>query len=132
MQIEFWKDKNEQIIDPKLYSDTAEELAKKISNVDRKVNKTTQIRKFYDEVLRLNIEAKTDTDDKKWNTLESLVNMLVAKAAYAQGRKLVSDGFVSFMRDSVKQIQDKNDLNIFANFFEAFMGFYKLYRPEQS
>lgn len=59
----------------------------------------------------------------------ALVHMLVAKAAYAEGRKLVSNEFVGFIRYSVEQIGTQKDLEVFVNFFEAFMGFYRLHGP---
>lgn len=58
-----------------------------------------------------------------------MVHMLTAKAAYAQGRELISQSFMDFIRDSVDQIEDRKDLNLFSNFFEAFMGFYRLHGP---
>jgi CRISPR-associated protein Csm2 len=56
--------------------------------------------------------------------------MLVAKAAYAQGRELVSPSFVSLLKSGVSQVETRRDLTIFANFFESFMGFYKLHGPK--
>ena len=61
----------------------------------------------------------------EWENIEPLVHMLVAKAAYAQGRKLVSDTFVQFIRSSVHQVKGPKELGVFASLFEAFMGFYR-------
>jgi CRISPR-associated protein Csm2 len=57
------------------------------------------------------------------------VHMLVAKTAYAQGRKLVTQSFVDLIKSGITQIEEKEDLQVFANFLEAFIGFYKVYRP---
>lgn len=130
MEITFWKDKGSEKIDPTLYSIHAETLAKRMADDNtrkRKVNKRTQIRKFYDEVVRL--DSITTHDAKQWDNVAPLVHMLVAKAAYANGRELVSDGFVTFIRNSIDQIKAPRDLTIFATFFEAFMGFYRLHGP---
>ncbi len=131
MEITFWKDKESEKIDPTLYSIHAETLAKKMAddnrNSRRKVNKRTQIRKFYDEVVRLDSITAHDAD--QWDNVAPLVHMLVAKAAYANGRDLVSDGFARFIRNSIDQMQDAKDLTVFATFFEAFMGFYRLHGP---
>lgn len=54
--------------------------------------------------------------------------MLIAKVAYAQGRKKVSQEFVDLMKNCINQITKDKDLDVFANFFEAFMGFYRQYR----
>jgi CRISPR-associated protein Csm2 len=87
-------------------------------------NKRTQIRKFYDEVVRLNAAAKANPED--WDTILPFINMLIAKAAYANGRnKLVTDEFVRMLKDCITQVQKPADLDVFASFFESFMGFYR-------
>lgn len=50
--------------------------------------------------------------------------MLNAKAAYAKGRGLISDSFRDFISNSLKQINDKDDFEVFKGLFEAFMGYY--------
>jgi CRISPR-associated protein Csm2 len=129
-EIKLWKDEKEKIVNPALFSDQAESLAKKIAqdhenSKGKKANKRTQLRKFYDEVLRLEMEARR----QKWETVLPLLHMIIAKAAYARGRDLVSDDFVHFIRSSIKQVKRHEDLEIFSNFFEAFMGFYRMYGP---
>jgi len=146
-KIEFWEDRDKGIVHIKLLSDKAEEFALLIAkDMSRKTNKRTQIRKFYDEVAHLNMEAvksdkkpdgpdkkldgpdkESDGPDKEWNAILVLVNMLVAKAAYARGRDLVSDNFLAFIKNSVAGITERKDLKLFASFFEAFMGFYRLH-----
>lgn len=128
MNIKFWVDKSKKIVNHLIFSQDAEKLSQQLAGKGSK-NKRTQIRRFYDEVLRLDQDAKTLAEDKLPSILARL-HLLIAKAAYAQGRDLVSDDFVSFIRNAVGQINDKEDLAVFANFFEAFMGFYKLYRPK--
>lgn len=130
-EIIFWKDKENGKVDPTLFSNTAEKLAKELAEDCRasksRENKRTQIRKFYDEVVRLNMEAKARPQE--WDSILPLVHMLPAKVAYAKGRRLVSDNFLNFIRSSIKQISGKKDLELFANFFEAFIGFYRMHGP---
>ena len=130
--IKLWKDKDKEIIDPELFSKKAEELAKILANENRterkNPNKASQIRKFYDEVLKLETQARTKSIKKE--QILPLVHMLIAKAAYAKGRDLVSDTFLNFIKDSVNQIKDTKDLKVFVNFFEALMGFYKQHGPK--
>ncbi len=97
-----------------------------------KCNKRTQIRKFYDEVQRLNALAKSknNRDESQWNNILPILHMMTAKAAYAQERELVSNSFTEFVKKSVAQVKRPKDLEIFSNFFEAFMGFYRLYEQE--
>jgi len=78
-------------------------------------------------VVRLSILGKTRP--KEWDNILPLVHMLTAKAAYAQGRKLISKNFMIFIKDSIDQIERPEDLEVFSNFFEAFMGFYRLHGP---
>lgn len=130
-RIVLWKDREKRAINPELFSKTAENLAKIIKE-DReqkgRLNKRTQLRKFYDEVVRLSSLAKARHHDE-WTNILPMVHMLTAKAAYARGRELISSNFMEFIRGSVDQVNEPEDLELFANFFEAFMGFYRLYGP---
>lgn len=122
------RDGDRRTIKPELFSRTAEELAAVLSQGDDRLNKRTQIRRFYDEVVRLNALARSGGDDSTWEDILPYLNMLIAKAAYAEGRKLVSEEFVKFIRDAIGQVSQPRDLAVFANLFEAFMGFYRKYR----
>ncbi len=129
-KIILWKDREKKLVEPSLFSKVAENLAKTIRDDTQQVrnsNKRTQLRKFYDEVVRLTALSKSRPDD--WNNILPMVHMLTAKAAYADGRKLISSNFREFISGSVDQIHTPEDLNLFSNFFEAFMGFYRLYGP---
>ncbi len=136
-EIRFWVNKEEKTVEPTLFSSQAEELARKIAkdNEERKSeNKRTQLRKFYDEVTRLDVMAKgldmgREADKKRWSDILPLVHMLTAKAAYAKGRRLISKRFLKFIKSSVEKVEAPGDLSVFAGFFEAFMGFYRLHGP---
>ncbi len=136
-KINFYKDKTKAIIEPKLFSEIAEQAADAIAKSGQTPsrdgrpprldhNKRTQLRKFYDEVVRLNATAKNNPED--WDTILPFINMLIAKAAYANGRnRLVTDEFVLLLKDCIAQVHKPADLDVFANFFESFMGFYRKY-----
>lgn len=126
MKIELWADRNNGIMNPTIFSEKAGELSKTLAG--QKGNKRTQIRKFYDEVLRLDQDAKRP--ETKWENIKARLHLLIPKAVYAQGRELVSREFVNFIMTSVNQIETKEDLAVFATLFEAFMGFYRLDRPK--
>lgn len=131
-KIALWKDPEKKTVDPWLFSKTAEGLAKEMkeeSESSRGANNRSQIRRFYDEVVRLATLAKARPNE--WPNILPMVHMLTAKAAYAQGRKLISKGFMDFIRNSINQIERPEDLNVFSSFFEAFMGFYRLYGPNR-
>jgi CRISPR-associated protein Csm2 len=126
MEVKFWKDKNKKQLDYDLFSSKADVLAKKIFDTgSNKTNKPTQIRKFYDEVLRFDSMLKTNPNE--FENILPYLKMLNAKAAYAMGRDLVSKEFRDFISTSLNQIKDKDDFDAFAGLFEAFMGYYKFY-----
>jgi len=125
--ISLWKDKANRKLEPTLFSETAEKLAKDIGAEGNNVNKSTQLRRYYDEVVRLATQAKASTANM--DLILPQVHMLVAKVAYAKGRNLVTDSFVQMMKSGISQVENKEDLQVFANFLESFMGFYKMYRP---
>ncbi len=127
MTVQLWKDRSSRIIDPELFSATAEALAKEV-NQERlasrdKSNKPTQIRKFFDEVIRYKGMVQSTPDD--FASLLPYIKMLNAKAAYAAGRDLIGVTFKGFISDSLKQVQDQKDFELFCSFFEAFLGYYK-------
>lgn len=129
MAIQLWKDREKRIIVPELFSTYADEFAKKISSESTRTrNKGTQLRRFYDEISRLN--ARAQMPDAEWNLILPQVHMVIAKTAYAKGRDLVSESFVNLMREGITQIQDSQDLKIFSTYLEAFMGFYKMYKND--
>ena len=118
--------------DPRLFSAGAEELAMQLSQDNRdqpkNPNKRTQIRKFYDEVVRLSDLA--NQGNRQWIFIETQLHLLIAKAAYAEGRQLVSPRFKDFIKNGINQIYKPSHLIFYSTFFEAFMGFYRLHGPK--
>lgn len=126
MAIQFWKDGKKPSINPDLFSDIAEKIAKDIADEKQgNLNKATQIRKFYDEVVRFDSMLKENTDE--FENILPYFKMLNAKAAYAMGRGLISQKFKDFIADGVRQVNDWQDFTVFAGLFESFMGYYKFY-----
>jgi CRISPR-associated protein, Csm2 family len=114
--INFYKDKEKRILNPTLFSDVAMDLAEKINESGGKyANNRSQLRKFFDEVIRLNSLAKSNPGD--WENILPYINMLIAKAAYAEGRRKVSQDFLDLMKSCINQIHKDKDLDVFANFF---------------
>jgi len=71
-------------------------------------------------------EEKVRQDEKKFDDYLPFIRMLKAKAAYAEGRKLVDGAFVDLIEQAIDFIKSAADLRTAKLFFEAFMGFYKL------
>lgn len=142
-KISFFLDSNKSVC-PDLFSEQAEYWANKICQsgltvkYDKKTqkekktlekNKISQIRKFYDEVLRFSDYLKAGED---YSTILPYIKMLNAKAAYAEGRKLITPEFKFFLKQCLNFLNDNNpkSFDIFLNFFEAFMGYYKYYEAQ--
>ncbi|MDP7134709.1 MAG: type III-A CRISPR-associated protein Csm2 [Planctomycetota bacterium] len=114
-------------VEAELFNEIADKTAKTISSCrDNNRNKSTQIRKFYDELCMW--EEKVRREPEEFNSYLPFIKMLNAKAAYANGRKLVDDNFNDLMEHCMKQVSSAKDLRTCKTFFEAFMGFLKRYR----
>lgn len=112
---------------PDLFDGIASEVAECIAQF--KGNKSTQLRKYYDE---LNMwEQKIKQNPNNYAEYLPLIKMLNAKVAYAKGRDLVDDNFVKLMRRCLEQVtEDRKTFGTCKLFFEAFMGFYKVHKPQ--
>lgn len=123
-------------INSNLFDTTAMQVADVISKpVDRngrpdsKKNKSTQLRKYYDELCMW--DQKIRQNPESYKEYLPLIKMLNAKVAYAKGRDLVDQNFVDLMRHCLNQVtEDKKTFETCKLFFEAFMGFYKMYQPK--
>jgi CRISPR-associated protein Csm2 len=123
-------------IDANLFADIAQAKAKFISEEGRgRKNKSTQLRKFYDELvmwhdkvfLARDENGKTSAEirQKEYAQLVPFIKMLCAKVTYAKGREHVSEGFEKLFTHVVRAISDPETLKQAKLFIEAFMGFYK-------
>lgn len=135
MEIKFWKDKNKNLVEPELFSNVAGTIAKDIAKESNdRTNTPTQLRKFYDEVVRFDGIIKTKPED--FEQLLPYIKMLNAKAAYAHaresgGKPLISSKFKDFISSGLKNVNSREDFDVLSSFFEAFMGFYKFEYEER-
>lgn len=136
MRVEFYSDHKSKTINPDLFSTHAESWANKVcqSGLNNKQdrlekNKISQIRKFYDEVITFSEYLRSGEDYK---TILPYIKMLNAKTAYAEGRKLVTEDFKNFIKQSLEFVTDDDPkaFSIFVGFFEAFMGYYKFFESK--
>lgn len=115
-------------IHPDLFDKTASTVAKIVADCGREKNKSTQLRRFYDELVMW--EEKVRQSPEKFDEYLPFIRMLKAKAAYAEGRKLVDGAFVDLLEQTINQIDGVESLHTAKLFFEAFLGFYKLERGD--
>ena len=117
--------------DPDLYDTQAEKFAHAFDDEAKKAgqseqNKTTQLRRFYDELVRW--QECVNGDDEKFRQYEAFIRMLNAKVANAKGRKLVGEEFAKWFRDCIRETTNARALNHFRLHFEAVLGFLKALR----
>lgn len=114
-------------IEADLFSRVAKQTAETIAT-NRRTNKPTQLRKFYDEIVMWETRISANPDSFK----ESLpfIQMINAKVAYAKGRKLVDNNYLKLMHHCLDQVDSAETMRNFKLFIEAFMGFYKVERPK--
>ncbi len=110
-----------------LFDRIAQQTAVTIAD-NKNSNKPSQLRRFYDEIVMW--EGKVSQFPEKFDEYLPFIRMINAKAAYALGRKLVDDNFVTLINVSLKQVNDVSTMRHFKLFMEAFMGFYKEKRPK--
>jgi len=113
-----------------LFADVAQEKAAKVyeGGAGRK-NKSTQLRKFYDELVmwfeKVHQERTTEEKANKYADVAPFIKMMNAKVAYARGRDHVDDCFEQMFSHLIRQIDGPETLKHAKLFMEAFMGFYK-------
>ncbi len=138
--IKFWRDREKRILDPALFAEKADQWAKsvfdeRLGDTGKKdMNKPTQLRRFYDEVVRFDTTLKSvgNADPEDFERQLPYIRMLNAKAHYAKAREHVSDRFVVMIESCLKQVETSDDLEAFKSFFEAFMGYYRYYHPKNN
>lgn len=113
-----------------LFADIAQEKAAKVyeAGAGRK-NKSTQLRKFYDELVmwfdKVHLERTKEAKAIKYTEVAPFIKMMNAKVAYARGRDHVDECFEQVFSHLIRQITDADSLKHAKLFMEAFMGFYK-------
>jgi CRISPR-associated protein Csm2 len=113
-----------------LFSDIAREKAATVHQAgEGKKNKSTQLRRFYDELVmwfeKVHFERTPKEREDKYKEVAPFIQMLVAKVAYARGRDHVDECFEKLFADLIGKITDAETLRNAKLFMEAFMGFYK-------
>ena len=111
-----------------LFNKEAEDFARTFSqSAKREANKSTQIRRFYDELVSW--QERVNGNDEEFKKYEAFIRMLNAKVAYAKGRGLVDENFEKWFRDCIAATTNARALNHFRLHFEAILGFLRALRP---
>lgn len=107
-----------------LFSTTAKKYADMCAKASAKTNKSTQLRRFYNELVLW--AERSDTSEKYVENLP-FIYMIKSKVAYAVGRGTVDENFQAMMTGVINGIkaEDIKTLKHAKLFLEAFMGYYK-------
>jgi CRISPR-associated protein Csm2 len=111
-----------------LFDAQAERAAERVSQAVKEANKSSQLRRFYDELVMW--QEKVGSSDERFTDCEPYIRMLKAKAAYAKGRGHVDANFRALFDRLIDQSTNAASLRQAKLFFEAFMAYYKIYRSQ--
>lgn len=116
---------NQQLQSPKsdLFSLCAEGFANLTHQEgERDKNKTTQIRRFFEELVSWD-ERCSDKTPEEFSEILPFIHLLRSKVAYSRGRKLVTGGFEEVLSYLIQKIHSPKTLHNARLFMEATIGF---------
>ena len=95
-------------------------------DIKDKEMKTTQLRKFFGHIKKLDAETKGRKMEDDFDATK--LHLLIPELAYALGRKLISDNFYVLMKDSlsVRKIKKIGDFKNFVKFLSAVLAYHKM------
>lgn len=97
-------------------------IAGSLAEKDRNLNKSSQIRKYYDYCIRI---RDLISSGRKYEEVESEFYRLANFVSYAESRKLVTPLFVEFIEKNIENIHNNEDFNAFVKHFEAVVAHLK-------
>lgn len=107
-----------------MFSNDAKELAHFLNDgSNRNKVSTTQFRKFYEEILKLNEKASGLEKKEFETTILPLVKILISKAHYANSRNACQKEFVEFFESCINKVNTQHELQNFQLFLESIIGF---------
>lgn len=113
---------NEDRIVIQQYDKNKKEYVEKVLAESDELNKSTQIRKYYDELVMWHEKVMLNGD---YENNAPFIKMMKAKVAYAHGRKKIGDDFLDMFNAIINQINSAETLKNAKLFFEAVLGFRK-------
>ena len=120
---------NLKVLSKELFDKVADECAYKIKQ-NKKSNKPSQLRRFYDELVLW--DERASISEEAFENALPFIFMIKSKVAYAVGRRNVDKTFKKFMDNVIDQIDSIKTLKNAKLFMEAMLGFYKSYRPNDN
>ncbi len=118
---------------PSLFVDDAENTAKSFRNSlnNERPMKGSQVRKFYDEVLRLKLQIQSsENEEEKFKKVLPYIKMIIPKAVYSKAKNNANTNFERFIKDNIGNINNIEQFEVFCDFFEAVVAYCKVYLRE--
>jgi len=110
-----------------LFEDKAEKIAKSFRYGDTGNIKGTQIRKFYDEVLRLKLKIESaNNPEEKFKEILPYIKMLIPKVVYSKNKGNANEAFEQFI-ESIRDINELRKFTVFCDLFECVVAYCKIY-----
>ncbi|MGC8502919.1 type III-A CRISPR-associated protein Csm2 [Desulfurella sp.] len=117
---------NSDIVKDDLFSVTADKITESFSKEGGITG--SQIRKFYDEVLRLRLKLDSANDkEKKFVEILPYIKMLIPKVIYSKSRNNTNESFESFIKMNIENITKVKEFEVFCDLFEAVIAYTKKY-----
>ncbi len=117
----------ESVLKPEYIVEYSKEIARKLASKDEwekpntPQNKRSQVRKFYEYVLR--IQGLLQLKNNHFGTVEAELKRLIPYAEYAMSRGTVSELFQNFINDNIMALHNVDDLNAFVKHFESIVAY---------
>lgn len=128
--VSYFKDpETKKKIDPVLLDKCASDLAASFKKL-----KTTQMRRFYDELKAIErkvfMEKDPRTQDANFQNDRAMIVLFKAKAVYSEMRGVSPRAFTQFIFDHIDSIKDVRDFQAFLKVFEAVVAFHRFFSDE--
>ncbi len=121
---DYYSDKKNRILKENLFSEDAKRIAESFQDG----MKGSQVRKFYDEILKRKMIISLSKDkNREFFKQLPYIKMIISKAYYGYNRKprTVSGNFRRFLEDNINNISNKEDFFVFCDLFEAVVAYSK-------
>ncbi|WP_291490191.1 type III-A CRISPR-associated protein Csm2 [Desulfurella sp.] len=123
---DYFKEPNSDIVKDDLFSVTADKITESFSKEGGITG--SQIRKFYDEVLRLKLKLDSASDkETKFVEILPYLKMLIPKVIYSKNRNNANESFESFIKMNIENITKVREFEVFCDLFEAIIAYTKKY-----
>lgn len=115
----YYEDAEKKVMRPEYIIKYPKEIVEELK-CDRNKNKSSQLRKYYEFVIR--IKDRLRQTNTSYDEMKSEIGRLIPFAEYALTRGKVSDYFQKFISKNVNCIHDEKDFMAFAKHFEAIIA----------